>query len=159
MTMKDEQDTQTPDMLASLPTPGFRERPPMVGWWEVRRVEHLSAEFTTRRWWDGSHFSIPCPIGASDGFAEEARQTRSLNRPECFEWRGRFEPDLSYPYLLRAATNEEAFSLTAEELEGQALCLRLAYGPEAEEKLQRERDDSEDVPEKPLAWRRNFNYD
>lgn len=140
--MKDEQDTQTPDMLEGI-TPGFRGAPPMVGWWEARRVEHLSTPFSTRRWWNGTGWSIPVSQGVSDVDAAYARNVPAVHRPDAFEWRGLHEPALRYDYALHAKTDEEAFRLSSEELDAQENLMHLAYGPEAEAKLERDRTDQD----------------
>lgn len=126
--MKDENDSHTSEL--PLETPAFRGNPPMVGWWWARRRQHAHLPFTARRWWNGSDWSRPVLQGASDAEAQDAIDDEgSLARPEDMEWTGRLEPASSYPYILHARNNFEAFMKA--DLDAQNALLEAAYGEKA----------------------------
>ena len=121
---------QTSSTLDELPAPGFRGvNPPMVGWWLARRVEQIGAPFKSRRWWNGTGWSAPCPVGGDNESANEARAIPSLFRPDQIEWQGLAQPDLEtpYPYLLEAQTDVEALDCSEIQLDAQRVALKMMY--------------------------------
>lgn len=121
--MKDELDSQTQELpLRSLSEPQ-RGRPPMVGWWLVRRIGN-NAAFATRRWWNGSDWSAPVPVGVDERWVEDCRKVITPWRPESFEFVGLLKPAPEYPYMLSA--NEEVW-LNADEQDAQSAILMRAF--------------------------------
>lgn len=129
--MQDPNDNKTASLLDNLPPQGFRGvAPPMVGWYNAKRVSHFDAPWSSRRWWNGTGWSMPCSIGASDEEALHARNIPAIFRPGEIEWMGLAVPDTvtGYHYALEAKTNEEAFALDVAGLVDQAAACELVYG-------------------------------
>lgn len=129
--MQDPNDNKTASLLDNLPPQGFRGvNPPMVGWYNARRTVHFDSPWSTRRWWNGTGWSMPVRLGDSNEEAEAARKTPAIMRPDMIEWQGRHEPDVlvGYSYMLEEQTDAAAWEANAAELISQQAAIALMYG-------------------------------
>lgn len=127
-------DDQQMSLLDPAMNPANRETPPMVGWWNVRRIAHQDMPFTMRRWWDGNDWSYPVEIGVTctDTTIMAMRDTKATFPNEAYEWQGLMVPASSYPYLLHKQSTDEACAGDADLLASQTALLKMAYYSELE---------------------------